>query len=214
MGIGTRTRSVAVEPRRADEHDGPSLLGHGSIVRVPVIMCASRRREYLTQQQAKSLAIEARVRVARTKQFSLTFDRRPLPSGPKRDAQLWSAPKVGQLRLSIRGKPDDIDTTDRVRQDASIDDRGLDGAIGSQSRYDSQEPVLAANFDHVCECRHTGIVGRVRIPGPGDPILNLLQAGPRGPVAKGLRSGSLGPRSGPLGPGSEERPAGQRASER
>jgi hypothetical protein len=163
-------RSVAVKPRRADQHDGSALLDHGLIVGVPVVMRASRSREYLTQQQAESLAIEAGVGVARTKQFSLTFDCRPLPSGPERDAQLWSAPKVGQLRLSIGGKPDDIDTTDRVGQDAGIDDRGLDGAIESQGRYDSQEAVLATNVDHICECRHARIVGRLRIPWTGGPV--------------------------------------------
>ena len=52
---------IAVDPIDADQHSGASLLGHGAVVRIPVVMGAAGRREDLAQQKAEPLGIELRV---------------------------------------------------------------------------------------------------------------------------------------------------------
>jgi hypothetical protein len=89
-------------------------------------------REDLAQERTESIGVDVTVAVVGTDQLSPTLDGDPLPAGPKREADLGASTQVGQLCSAVGDETDHLGAHDRMRQNARVDDRGLDRGVGSK----------------------------------------------------------------------------------
>ena len=60
---------------------GSPFLSHDAIVGIPVIVCSTGRQKDIAQQMAQRVGIHIRMRIVRTDDFGVSFDRNPLLAG-------------------------------------------------------------------------------------------------------------------------------------
>src|SRR4051812_70488 len=72
--------SVAVDSVGADEHRCPALLGHHSVILVPVVVFTAGCDEDRSKQQPQPFGVQPGLGVIRSGELGSPFDRRSLPT--------------------------------------------------------------------------------------------------------------------------------------
>jgi hypothetical protein len=131
--------AIGIHPSRSDEHRNSPLLGHDTIVGVPVVVRPASRREDPPQQQPQSLRINVGMRIVRASKFCTPFHGHPLPTNSHNHRGLRTYPQVTKLaRTAPHNETHHRLPSHWMLKHSSIDHRRLDRAISPQRRNYNQ----------------------------------------------------------------------------
>src|SRR5207253_3229522 len=111
--------------------------------------------------------------VVRTGYPDRTLDGDPLPAAPEDHGRPAAAAQVGQLAGRASGdEADDRPTRYRVVDDARVDQRRVDGPVGTGGGHDRQPAVRRAQAADEIEACHVVLLRRIYRPPSRSTVLH------------------------------------------